>query len=55
MDQTERMMMHRRVAMTPAEPGDNVTIPIPLVDQGRCDQQYILGVIRSRDETTCMS
>ena len=36
--------------MTAGQIGDNVTIPIPLVDRGRCDPRNIMGIIRSHDE-----
>jgi hypothetical protein len=31
-------------------PGDNVTVPIPLVDRGRGDPRNVMGVIIDRDE-----
>jgi len=31
-------------------PGDNVTIPIPMVDRGRGDSRNIMGVILDRDD-----
>ena len=33
-----------------AEVGDNVAIPIPMVDKGRGDARNILGVVVDRDE-----
>ena len=50
LDQAERMVKRSRVVMTAGQVGDNVTIPIPLVDRGRCDPRNIMGIIRSRDE-----
>ena len=44
------MIKRSRVVMTPGQPGDNVTIPIPLVGRGRCDLRNIMGIIRSRDK-----
>lgn len=29
----------------PGHPGDNVTVPIPMVDRGRVDPRNIMGVI----------
>ena len=34
----------------PANPGDNVTVPVPLVDRGRSDPRNLLGIILDRDE-----
>ena len=33
-----------------AEVGDNVAIPIPMVDKGRGDPRNILGVVLDRNE-----
>jgi hypothetical protein len=48
--QAERMVKRSRIEHTPGDVGDNVTIPIPLVDRGRGDPRNILGVIVDRDE-----
>ena len=45
MKQAERMVKRRRVELSPGQKGDNVAIPIPLVDQGRGDPRNILAVI----------
>ena len=44
------MVKRSRLCMIPCEPGDNVTIPVPLVDRGRSDPRNILGVVRDRNE-----
>ena len=43
------MVKRARVELKAGEPGDNVAVPIPLVDRGRCDPRNILGVIVDRD------
>ena len=43
------MVKRARVELNAGEPGDNVAVPIPLVDRGRCDPRNILGVIVDRD------
>ena len=48
--QAERMVKRSRVELKSAEIGDNVAIPIPMVDRGRGDPRNILGVILDRDE-----
>ena len=48
-DQAERMIKRSRVINVSANPGDNVTIPIPLVDRGRGDPRNIMGVVCERD------
>jgi hypothetical protein len=47
--QAERMLKRSRLEHAPGNPGDNVTIPIPLVDRGRGDPRNIMGVIIDRD------
>ena len=39
-----------RDELVPGEIGDNVAVPIPLVDSGRGDPRNMLGVIVSRSE-----
>ena len=50
-DQAERMVKRSRVEHCPAENGDNVAIPVPLVDRGRGYSRNILGVVLERSET----
>ena len=47
--QAERMVKRSRVQHVPGNIGDNVTVPIPLVDRGRGDPRNIIGVITDRD------
>ena len=47
--QAERMIKRSRLEHAPGNPGDNVTVPIPLVDRGRGDPRNIMGVIIDRD------
>ena len=44
------MVKRSRVEVPHGQIGDNVIIPIPLVDRGRGDPRNILGVILDRDE-----
>ena len=39
-----------RIDLKMAEVGDNVAVPIPIVDKGRGDPRNILGVVLDRDE-----
>src|SRR5688572_30351836 len=48
--QAERMTKRCRVTHAPGNPGDNVTLPIPLVERGRGDPRNLMGVILDRDE-----
>ena len=48
--QAERMVKRSRIELKMAEVGDNVAVPIPLVDKGRGDPRNILGVVLDRDE-----
>jgi hypothetical protein len=50
MSQAERMVKRSRVEFVPGNPGDNVTVPVPLVDRGRSDPRNLLGIILDRDE-----
>ena len=50
LEQAERMIKRSRIEHVAGNLGDNVTIPIPLVDCGRGDPRNILGVIVDRDE-----
>jgi hypothetical protein len=47
--QAQRMVKRSRLQHAPGNPGDNVTVPIPLVDRGRGDPRNIMGVILDRD------
>ena len=47
--QAQRMIKRSRLEHAPGNPGDNVTVPIPLVDRGRGDPRNIMGVIIDRD------
>jgi hypothetical protein len=49
MCQAERMVKRSRIEPAAGNPGDNVTVPIPLVDRGRGDPRNIMGVIIDRD------
>ena len=48
--QTERMVKKSRIDLAHGHPGDNLAVPIPLVDRGRGDLCNILGVILDRNE-----
>ena len=48
--QAERMVKRSRVDLQAGAIGDNVAVPIPLVDRGRGDPRNILGVIIDRNE-----
>ena len=48
-ERSERMIKRSRLEHAPGNPGDNVTVPIPLVDRGRGDPRNIMGVIIDRD------
>ena len=48
--QAERMVKRSRIELKMAEVGDNVAVPIPIVDKGRGDPRNILGVVLDRDE-----
>ena len=48
--QAERMVKRSKVDLKAGAVGDNVAVPIPLVDRGRGDPRNILGVIIDRDE-----
>ena len=50
MSQAERMVKRSRAELKSGEVGDNVAIPIPMVDRGRGDPRNILGVILDFDE-----
>ena len=43
------MIKRSRLEHAQGNPGDNVTVPIPLVDRGRGDPRNIMGVIVDRD------
>jgi len=49
-NQAERMVKRSRVEHAPGNPGNNVTVPVPLVDRGRGDPRNMMGVITDRDE-----
>ena len=44
------MVKRARIDLKVGEAGDNVAVPIPMVDRGRGDPRNILGVILNRDE-----
>ena len=48
--QAERMVKRSRIDLKAGEVGDNVAVPIPMVDRGRGDPRNIIGVIVDRDE-----
>ena len=48
--QAERMVKRSRIVNSAGNPGDNVTVPIPLVDRGRGDPRNIMGIILDRDD-----
>jgi hypothetical protein len=48
--QAERMVKRSRLINVPGKTGDNVTVPVPLVDRGRGDSRNIMGIIVDRDE-----
>ena len=43
MNQAERMVKRSRVEHAPGNPGNDVTVPVPLVDRGRGDPRNIMG------------
>jgi len=45
MNKVERMVKRSRVEHAPGNPGDNVTVPVPLVDRGRGDPRNIVGLL----------
>ena len=48
-EQAQRMVKRSRIEHISGNPGNNVTVPIPLVDRGRVDPRNIMGVIVDRD------
>ena len=44
------MVKRSRIDLKAGEVGDNVAVPIPMVDRGRGDPRNIIGVIVDRDE-----
>ncbi|XP_046560064.1 uncharacterized protein LOC124269094 [Haliotis rubra] len=48
--QAERMVKRSRLEHVAGNPGDNVTIPIPLVDRGKGEPRNIMGVILDGNE-----
>ncbi|XP_070208806.1 KRAB-A domain-containing protein 2-like [Littorina saxatilis] len=48
--QAERMIKRSRIELCPGQPGDNVAVPVPLVDRGRGDPRNILGIILHKTE-----
>ncbi|KAK7092401.1 hypothetical protein V1264_008149 [Littorina saxatilis] len=47
--QAERMLKRSRTCLMSADKGDNVMIPIPLVDRGKGDPRNLIGVIIDRN------
>ena len=50
MVQAQRIVKRARLDLGPGQPGDNVAVPMPLVDRGHGDPRNILGVILDHDE-----
>ncbi|XP_076032943.1 uncharacterized protein LOC143020411 [Oratosquilla oratoria] len=50
LSQAERMVKRSRIDLKAGEVGDNVAVPIPMIDRGRDDLRNIIGVIVDRDE-----
>ncbi|XP_076055268.1 uncharacterized protein LOC143033663 [Oratosquilla oratoria] len=50
LSQTERIVKRSCIDLKAGEVGDNVAVPIPMVDRGRGDLRNIIGVIVDRDE-----
>ena len=48
--QAERMVKRSHITLQAGDEGDNVAVPVPMVDRGRGDPRNILGVIINRDE-----
>jgi len=48
--EAERMVKRSRVEMVAGKVGDNVAVPIPLVDRGRGDPRNILGIVLDTNE-----
>ena len=48
--QAERIVKRSRIDLKAEEIGDNVAVPIPMVDRGTGDPRNILGVILDRSE-----
>jgi len=48
--QAERMLKRSRVVQAGGSQGDNVIVPIPLVDRGKGDPRNLIGVILDRNE-----
>ena len=55
--QAERMVKRSRLEHVAGNPGDNVIIPIPLVDRGKGDPCNIMGVIvdRNQNDSYCIA
>jgi hypothetical protein len=49
-NQAERMVKRSRIELQAGNIGDNVALPVPMVDRGRGDSRNILGVIIDRNE-----
>ncbi|KAK4308706.1 hypothetical protein Pmani_019610 [Petrolisthes manimaculis] len=49
-DQAERMVKRSRIELQTGNVGDNVALPVPMVDRGRGDPRNILGVIINKNE-----
>ena len=50
MQQAQRMVKRSRLELVSGQIGDNVAVPIPLVDRGRGDPRNILGIVMDHDE-----
>jgi len=51
--QAERVVKRTRVELKARVAGDDVVVPVPLVDRGRGDPRNILGVVVNRDLDNC--
>jgi len=49
-DQADRMVKRSRIELQAGNIGDNVALPVPMVDRGRGDPRNILGVIIDKNE-----
>ncbi|KAL8599759.1 hypothetical protein ACOMHN_042524 [Nucella lapillus] len=49
-NQAERMVKRSRIELQAGNIGDNVALPVPMVDRGRGDPRNILGIIIDKNE-----
>ena len=50
MQQAQRMVKRSRLELVSGQIGDNVAVPIPLVDRGRGDPRNILGIVMDHND-----